>query len=98
MSVTRPPSPGLSPLSRISTWSYSRNGRVARISIVQKMFDSTLHAAKKATAATAAKPVNAVHSTVPETPSRCSTSRIAAAEIRNVSTRREPITSSGGAS
>ena len=62
------------------------------------MFDSTLQAAKKATAATAAKPVNAVHSTVPETPSRSSTSKKAAAEIRKVTTRREPATSSGGAS
>lgn len=34
------------------------------------MFDSTLQAAKKATAPTAAKPVKAVHSTVPETPRR----------------------------
>jgi hypothetical protein len=41
--------------------------------------DSTLQAAKNATAPTVAKPVKAVHSTVAETPMRSSTSNSALA-------------------
>ncbi len=43
------------------------------------MLDSTLQAAKNATAPTAAKPVKAVHSTVADTPRRSRISRNAAA-------------------
>ena len=43
---------------------------MVRISTLQKMLDSTLQAAKNATAATAVKPVRAVHSTLADTPSR----------------------------
>ena len=70
MSMTRPRRPGLSPFSSTSMWSCTRKGRVVRISTLQKMLDSTLQAAKNATAATAVKPVKAVHSTLADTPSR----------------------------
>src|SRR5260221_8502967 len=43
------------------------------MSRAQNRLDSTLQAAKKATAPTVAKPVKAVHSTVAETPRRSST-------------------------
>ncbi len=79
MSTTRPRIPGLSGLSMTSIWSYSRNGLVAKIRNEQKMLDRTLYAAKNATAPTAAKPVNALHNTRAETPSRSSASSRAAA-------------------
>ncbi|MNT57216.1 hypothetical protein D3C72_1945720 [compost metagenome] len=43
---------------------------MVKISSVQKMLDSTLQAAKNATAPTAAKPVKAVHNTEGDAPSR----------------------------
>ena len=56
-----------------------RNGRTVKMSSAQNRLDSTLHAAKNATAPTVAKPVKAVHSTVAETPRRSSTSSTALA-------------------
>ena len=62
------------------------------------MLVSTLQAAKNATAATVAKPVNAPHSTPAETPNSCSTASSAVVPMRNVATRRAPITTIGGSS
>ena len=59
----------------------TRNGPTVKISSAQNRFDSTLQAAKKATAPTVAKPVKADHSTVAETPRRSSTSSSAAEKI-----------------
>ena len=69
-----------------------------RIRNEQKRLVSTLQAAKNATAATVAKPVNAPHSTPADTPKRCSTASNAASPITNVATLRAPITTIGGSS
>ena len=98
MSATCPLKPCFSPFSTNSIWSCRRNGRVTRIRNEQKMLVSTLHAAKNATAATVAKPVNAPHSTPADTPKRCSTASSAAMPIMKVATRRAPITTIGGSS
>ncbi|MNE53548.1 hypothetical protein D3C76_1539330 [compost metagenome] len=73
-----------------------RNGPTVKISTAQSRFDSTLHMAKNATAATATKPDKAVHSTVAETPRR---SRTKISALPMISQRRPPrsgISSSGG--
>src|SRR6218665_994880 len=51
-----------------------RKGRTVKISSAQNRLDSTLQAAKNATAPTVAKPVKAAHSTAAEIPMRSSTS------------------------
>ena len=65
--------PGLSPVSISSMVSPSRKGRVVKMSTAQNRLDSTLQAAKKATAPTATKLVIPAHSTSDDTPSRSST-------------------------
>ena len=77
-------------------WSCKRNRRVLKISTAQKMLDSTLQAAKNATAPTAAKPVKAVHSTIPDTPIRSRISSSAAAAIRLADSRRRTTAISSG--
>lgn len=77
-------------------WSCRRNGRVVMIRKVQKILDSTLHAAKNATAPTAANPVNAVHKVPLETPSTFSTVSTAVTEMTKLPTRRMPIIISAG--
>ncbi|MOA66801.1 hypothetical protein D3C78_1936870 [compost metagenome] len=67
-----------------------------KINTAHSRLDSTLHMAKKATAATATKPDSAVHSTVAETPMRSSTNSSA---LPMISQRRLPRTgtsNSGG--
>ena len=59
----------------------TRNGPTVKIRNAQNRFDSTLQAAKKATAPTVAKPVKALHSTVADTPRRSSTSSTALATM-----------------
>ena len=67
-----------------------------KISSAQKKFDSTLQAAKKATAPTAAKLENPVHSTVADTPSRSSTpSKVAAMMIQRTVLVSGTVSSSG---
>src|SRR6218665_1298786 len=58
-----------------------RKGRTVKISSAQNRLDSTLQAAKNATAPTVAKPVKAAHSTAAEIPMRSSTSSNALARI-----------------
>ena len=57
----------------ISTQSPIRNGERVTINKAQNILESTLQIAKKAIAATATKPVRAVHKTCAETPRRSST-------------------------
>src|SRR6218665_2263577 len=58
-----------------------RWGRTVKISSGQNRLDSTLQAAKNATAPTVAKPVKAAHSTAAEIPMRSSTSSNALARM-----------------
>ncbi|MNN74305.1 hypothetical protein D3C81_1904920 [compost metagenome] len=87
MAITRPLAPGLSAASTTSTRSPRRNGPTVKISTAQNRLDSTLHTAKKATAATATKPENAAHSTPADTP-RCSSASSSALPM--ISQRRAP--------
>ncbi|MOA46013.1 hypothetical protein D3C78_1684730 [compost metagenome] len=66
------------------------------MSRAQNRLDSTLQAAKKATAPTVAKPVKAVHSTVAETPRRSRISSTVAAMISQRMTPRSGTSSSRG--
>ncbi|MCY1460035.1 hypothetical protein D9M71_775560 [compost metagenome] len=88
ISTTVPFSPGFSPFSSSSTWSARRNGRVVKIRKVQNTLDNTLHAAKNATAPTAAKPVKAVHSTDACTPTRSSTASAVTVQMMKLDSRR----------
>ncbi|MNV49817.1 hypothetical protein D3C71_1417860 [compost metagenome] len=69
---------------------------MVKISSVQKMLDNTLHAAKNATAPTAANPVKAVQRTVAETPTMLSTISSTVKYTTKVNTRRAPMIISGG--
>lgn len=69
---------------------------MVKISSAQNMFDSTLQMAKNATAATAVKPVSAVHSTVAETPRRSSTMSSALPMISQRTRTRSGCNTSGG--
>ncbi|MDT4857019.1 hypothetical protein FQZ97_914280 [compost metagenome] len=60
------------------------------------MLESTLQMAKKATAATAAKPVNAAQSTSADTPKRSSTNMRALPRIIQRNRPRSGSSSSGG--
>ena len=73
-----------------------RNGPTVKISNAQNRLESTLQMAKKATAATAAKPVSAVHSTSADTPRRSSTMISALTMISQRRPPRSGRSSSGG--
>ncbi|MNN02519.1 hypothetical protein D3C81_1151810 [compost metagenome] len=73
-----------------------RNGPTVKISTAHSRLDSTLHMAKNATAATATKPDNAVHSTVAETPRRSNTNSSALPMINQRKPPRTGTSSSGG--
>ncbi|MNR25128.1 hypothetical protein D3C85_1422590 [compost metagenome] len=88
--------PGLSVVSTNSTTSPMRNGPTVKIRIAHSRFESTLHMAKNATAATATKPDNAVQSTVAETPSRSRTNINALPMISQRNPPRSGIISCGG--
>ncbi|MOA43011.1 hypothetical protein D3C78_1651200 [compost metagenome] len=86
----------MSVVSTSSTISPSRNGPTVKIRIAQSRFDSTLHIAKNATAATATNPDSAVHSTVAETPRRSRTKISALPMISQRNTPRSGISNCGG--
>ena len=69
---------------------------MVKIRKVQKMLDSTLQAAKNATAPTAAKPVNAVHRMVGDTPSWSRMATSAALPITKLDSRRAAVSTCGG--